>query len=72
MPTGTYKVSNNAPSGGSGKKYSNKDNKEKIKNALKHKTLTQKQVDVLPEKLLMGIINKKGCGCGCKGGKKKS
>jgi hypothetical protein len=50
-----------------GKKYSNKDNKEKIKNALKHKTLTQKQVDSLPEKLLMGIINKKGCGCGCKG-----
>jgi hypothetical protein len=55
-----------------GIKYSNKDNKEKIKNALKHKTLTQKQVDSLPEKLLMGIINKKGCGCGCKGGKKKS
>ena len=55
-----------------GKKYSTKDNKKKIKNALKHKTLTQKQVDSLPEKLLMGIINKKGCGCGCKGGKKKS
>ena len=55
-----------------GKKYSSKDNKEKIKRALKHKTLTQKQVDSLPEKLLMGIINKKGCGCGCKGGKKKS
>ena len=55
-----------------GKKNSNKDNKKKIKNALKHKTLTQKQVDSLPEKLLMGIINKKGCGCGCKGGKKKS
>ena len=50
-----------------GKKYSNKDNKEKIKRALKHK-----QVDTLPEKLLMGIINKRGCGCGCKGGKKKS
>jgi len=56
----------------SGKKYSSKENQEKIKRALKYKTLTQKQVDTLPEKLLMGIINKRGCGCGCKGGKKKS
>ena len=55
-----------------GKKYSSKENQEKIKNALKHKTLTKKQVDSLPEKLLMGIINKKGCGCGCKKNKKKS
>jgi len=55
-----------------GKKYSSKENQEKIKRALKYKTLTQKQVDSLPEKLLMGIINKKGCGCGCNGGKKKS
>tara|TARA_R100001509_G_C4861597_1_gene213585 strand:- start:416 stop:583 length:168 start_codon:yes stop_codon:yes gene_type:complete len=52
-----------------GKKLSNK---EKINNALKHKTLTRKQVDTLPENLLIGIINKRGCGCGCKGGKKKS
>jgi hypothetical protein len=31
-----------------------------------------KRADNLPEKLLIGIINKRGCGCGCKGGKKKS
>lgn len=48
-----------------------KTNNDKIKNALKHKTLTKKQVDSLPEKLLMGIINKKGCGCGCSKDKKK-
>ena len=41
-----------------GKPYSNKKNEDKIKKAVKDGKLTKKQVDKLPEKLLLGIIKK--------------
>lgn len=41
-----------------GKPYSNKKNEDKIKKALKDGKLTKRQVDKLPEKLLLGIVSK--------------
>lgn len=41
-----------------GKPYSSKKNEDKIKKAVKDGKLTKKQVDKLPEKLLLGIVAK--------------
>ena len=41
-----------------GKSYSSKSNEKKIKEANKSGKITKKQMDKLPESLLMAIVNK--------------
>ena len=41
-----------------GKKYSSKSNEEKIKKAHKEGKISTKQMEKLPESLLMGIVKK--------------